>query len=62
MKKKQVHSPLLMMLFIGVVAFEIIAARYAADSWYLNIGVVLASTILAYSLDDIADFIRRLLN
>ena len=62
MKKKQVHSPLLMTLFIGVVVFEIIAAKYAADDWILNIGVVLASTILAYSLDDIADFIRRLLN
>ena len=60
MKTKQKHSPLLMTLFIGVVAFEIVAAKYAGDNWYLNIGVVLASTILAYSLDDIATFIRKL--
>ena len=60
MKKKQLHNPLLMALFIAVVVFEIVAARFAADDWTLNIGVVLASTIFAYSLDDIADFIRGL--
>ena len=59
MAKKSLHSPLTMVLFAVGLCAETLASAAVGEQLLLNSGVVLATAVYFYSMDDIENLIRK---
>ena len=59
--KKGQHSPLTLVLFGLGLATETVLSTYVGEHFMLNTAVVLGTAIYFYSLDDVEDVIKSIM-